>query len=178
MPFKKRLDVAALHFDIHDKRQRQDESAKERHEDETPAGEARAKRKIRGVCVARPIAKEKRRRKNEEAGAHRDYRRYCKRHEWNEEDEEIDDEGSCDELEEIRAEAKRIVSRGQKQDQPRKHGKPPCPRVCEVRRKRNRQVERKTGERENETKDSSAAISAGTFRHLTRNDSEKLVEEP
>ena len=98
MPFKKRLDVAALHFDIHDKRQRQDESAKERHEDETPAGEARAKRKIRGVCVARPIAKEKRRRENEEAGAHHDYRRYCKRHERNEEDEEVDDEGSCDEL--------------------------------------------------------------------------------
>ena len=42
---------------------------------------------------------------------------------------------------------------------------------------RNRQVERKTGERENETKDSSAAISAGVFRHLTRNDSEKLVEK-
>ena len=44
MPFKKRLDVVTLHFDIHDKRQRHDESANERNEDETPAGKARAKR--------------------------------------------------------------------------------------------------------------------------------------
>ena len=64
MPFKKRLDVVTLHFDINDKRQRHDESANERDENETPAGEARAKSKIRGVCVARPVAKEKRRRKN------------------------------------------------------------------------------------------------------------------
>ena len=69
------------------------------------------------------------------------------------------------------------ASRGQKKDKPREYGKPPRPRVCEVRRKRNRQVERKTGEREDETKDGSTAVSAGVFRHLTRNDSEELVEK-
>ena len=97
--------------------------------------------------------------------------------ELNEEDKEINDEGSCDELEEIRAETKRIVSRWQEKDKTREYGKPPRPRICEVRRERNRQVERKTGERENETKNSSAAVSADVFRHLIRNDSEELVEK-